>query len=467
MASNQRAESQRLWEEAKKYLIQMLQPGNPRGFAHGIKRSSLNHRSAFANVDQGLSFQSSRMPSDAEITAFAEQNPAYQAAVRREKRRGQQAQQAQQGPQDNQTLPVEPGNMPGGSSGFAAGPEGNLATQALSQAVNYQNQANAFNEARYSQLLGEQGALRDRRQERAANWGTAATADIDERLQDALSNAAANAADRGLANTNVVDAYRMRASRDSAREAQRVSEMRDSRMNEYDAQDTAGLLGFIERRTDQGPDMNQLMGLLQQYGAGGGGLPGGQVPGGAVAGAAGGPQGAAKAISGSGGGGGGQVPYALPAPRGAAMPMFVNGNPLQMANQFFAGRGPQVGVVSNRKPQRRPKGKSKSKLQASGGGITSNSHPVGLAANVAGLAYNAGPGLRQAIGSGVFNAGNAALGAQRAMSDYYDAQISPLEKTNPAFYRKNIKGARAVYGAIDDAILPLWDAGRYIAGINQ
>lgn len=128
------------------------------------------------------------------------------------------------------------------------------------------NEANAANLARYDEGKGELSTLRDRNQGRVENWGKAASEDIDERMREALGDASANLAARGLGNSNILDAFRLRAARDTAREQQRVSEMRDSRASQYDTNDTNNLVGFIERRNDIAPDYGQLIGLADRIG---------------------------------------------------------------------------------------------------------------------------------------------------------------------------------------------------------
>lgn len=316
--------------KARDHLIQSLQPGNPRGFAHGISRSNLNHRSPFSNPNQGLALQSGRMPTDADVRAFIEQqggNPYEQKLTKF--RRGEQI--AAQKP--------EPGNMPGGSSGAALPASGPAAVDPMASfnalfadAQAQEDRANANNEIRYGQLLQENGALRDRRQASVQNWGIAAQQDIDERMQESLSDAAANFENRGLANTNVMDSFRLRAARDTAREQQRVSEMRDQRANEYDAQDTANIAGILERRTDNGPDTQNLLQMALQYGLAN------QGKGFVGEGAAGPSQGPVAPVSGGRKAkkskGAGYQGFAVRAGQGTTAPMWLNGTPLQVADNW-------------------------------------------------------------------------------------------------------------------------------------
>ncbi len=128
------------------------------------------------------------------------------------------------------------------------------------------NEANAANIARYDEGKGELSTLRDRNQSRVQNWGTAAAADVQEQMKEALGNLSASLASRGLANSNILPAFQERNARDTARELQRISEMRDTRASQYDTQDTNNLVGFVERRNDIAPDYGQLIGIADKIG---------------------------------------------------------------------------------------------------------------------------------------------------------------------------------------------------------
>ena len=333
------AEAQRLWERARDQLIQTLQPGNPRAFAQGINRSSLNHRSPYSNPNQGLSFASGRMPTPAEITAFAQQQPEYRRAIARLRNSGGSG-----------------GGQSSGGGGAASGAAGapGAPLQPSAQMVAYNNwlqqqqegydESKAANEGRYNEGKGELTGTRDFRQEKYANFGEAAQQDIESDMQEALSNARANAAARGLSNSNVTDAYALRAARNATREKQRVREMRDSRMADAYAQDTGNLVGFIERREDPYPDMNQAMQIGIQ-----------------LAGSEADRQASADRLAAMermyrGAGDRGRSDYSLPpipGPQGGVSPIFLNGTPVQQAQMMLGNRGPMLAYTSNRYPTRR------------------------------------------------------------------------------------------------------------------
>lgn len=131
------------------------------------------------------------------------------------------------------------------------------------------DEANKANIKRYDEGHGELSDLRSRNQGRVQNWGVAATADLDERMQEALGAQKASLASHGLDSSTILPAFQGRVARDTAREAQRISEMRDSRASQYDTNDTNNLVGFVERRNDVAPDYGQLINLATQYGQSG------------------------------------------------------------------------------------------------------------------------------------------------------------------------------------------------------
>lgn len=326
------AKRQRIWQQARNYLIQTLSVGNANYSHSGIPNSSLMNRGPYAQPEQGLNLPFGRMPSDADITKFVQSQPAFQNLERKwAKQQGGGKQKA--APEAsaanlqsaNQTDPMALFNQL-----FAA-----------SQAA--QDQAKYENLYRYYEGKGELGSLRDRNQERVGNWGYAAQADIDERLQEQLGNTKANLAARGMSNSSIGDAFAARAARDTAREQQRVSEMRDSRMAEYDSNDTNNLVGFIERRNDVGPDYTGLMSQAMSYAQAEANRQAQEQMNAQML----------AAYRGNGGRGRSNVRLpVLPGPQGGVYPMFLNGSPGQMASAMMSP-GNWGGISSNRYPTRR------------------------------------------------------------------------------------------------------------------
>ena len=439
-------QAQRLWEQARNYLTQTLQPGNPRAFAQGLNRANLNQRSPYANPNQGQSFQAGRMPTPAEITQFVQQQPEYQAIMRKMK-----------GGASGGNGGGSP--MPSPSTAGYGPPTGQAAASNPSDAMALYNkwmegrtadykEAKAANEGRYAEGKGELGGVRDFRQQLYANFGQAAQQDIDERLSETAKSLRAKAAARGLANSNEPDAYILRASRDAAREQQRVREARDSRLADAYAQDTGNLVGFIERRQDPYPDMNQAFQIGVQ-------LSGAEADRQAQAARTAALE---KAISGTGGRGASDVRLPpIPGPQGGVSPMFMGANPYQAAQMFFGqGATMQPGIGSNRYPTPRgyapPQAPQGPQPQASGGGITSNSHPVGMAANLAGLAYNAKPWFAEAAD----NVGNLFYYGLGDKLRSYDGRNLPTNtvETHPKAYE--------LLNGIEKAGQGMWKAAEYL-----
>jgi len=141
----------------------------------------------------------------------------------------------------------------------------------LEDAQSQYDKANAANESRYTEILGDLRDNKTRNLDRVANYGVAASADLDERAAEVLGGIRANLSARGLGNSTVFDSFRQRNSRDLAREQQRLSEQVDSRTAEYDTKATNDIAAFMEKRTDQAPDYGQIAGLAQQFGLSGDG----------------------------------------------------------------------------------------------------------------------------------------------------------------------------------------------------
>lgn len=156
-----------------------------------------------------------------------------------------------------------------------------LMLAAAQEADNKLAEANAANQARYDQGLGELGDLRSRNSERVQNFGKAAKADLEERFSQNLANVTANLSSRGLGNSTILPAFEAKNARDLAREQQRLSEMVDDRASRYDTSDTNNLVGFVERRDDIGPDLSAINELALRMGQsgmmGGGDFMGGEA----------------------------------------------------------------------------------------------------------------------------------------------------------------------------------------------
>lgn len=214
---------------------------------------------------QGFNFRRGVMPSDTEINRYldslAPQRPLRFNGQRPAPMVGNRAGFGRQadGAAEAARMAQEDGAKPGTS----------LFDQLVASYKSKIDEANAANIKRYDEIHKELSDLRTRNQDRVKNWGFAAQADIDERMQTALGNQRAELAARGLSNSSILPAFEGQVAQRTAREQQRVSEMRDSRASEYDSKDTNALVGAVERREDVAPDYNNLIQLAMQYGRSG------------------------------------------------------------------------------------------------------------------------------------------------------------------------------------------------------
>lgn len=131
------------------------------------------------------------------------------------------------------------------------------------------DEANAANEARYGEAKGLLEELRTRNQDRVDSFGRSAQADIEERVAENLGDVRAELSGRGLANSNILPAFMMRAERDKMRELNRIDEARDARAADYDSRDTGNIARLIESRNDIAPDYSMLADLALKYGQSG------------------------------------------------------------------------------------------------------------------------------------------------------------------------------------------------------
>ena len=141
--------------------------------------------------------------------------------------------------------------------------------------------ANAANEQRYQQILGGYDALAKRSAGYLKNAGKAERKDIQRRYRAMGSDVYQTLVNRGFANSSLLGTMQQGVQREmtdeQARIAQRVAEQKLA----ADMAISQGRFGVMERRTDSGPDTNQMLQLAQgagRYGMGMGGYAGG-VPG--------------------------------------------------------------------------------------------------------------------------------------------------------------------------------------------
>ena len=133
------------------------------------------------------------------------------------------------------------------------------------------DEANAANEYRYQQGLGELGTLRDRGLNDVANWGQYEGEVTKEQYDSALQDQLQMLTDRGLGNDTISAAFKGKNARDKRLALQNLSERVSDRTAQYDKGYTNDMVGFIERRNDVAPDMRELYALAEKYGQSGNG----------------------------------------------------------------------------------------------------------------------------------------------------------------------------------------------------
>jgi hypothetical protein len=251
-----------------------------------------------------------REPSDADIRRFMKMHTTRSA----EKAQGRSAQAA------GATAPA-PG--PGGTQSA-------ILAKLLADQKAKLDESNRQNQFRYDQGLGELSTLRDRNQQRVGNWGHLREMQNREQADANLKAVEANLANRGLGNSTLTDAFRLRNERDLSMLNQDVSERRDDRMSRYDTSDTGSLVGFVERRNDIPPNEQSFLELARELGKAQA-MEASQALTGAMRG-------------GGAGGAGGAPPRQLAGPGGlsasAAMRMqqgMQGANPLGAAMNYFGG----------------------------------------------------------------------------------------------------------------------------------
>ena len=362
------------------------------------------------------------------------------------------------GPAPRQAQPAA--TMPVGVQAAPAAPAGSsMLEKLIADSQEKEDEANQQNQLRYDQVLNNQNQLYGRTMGEVDNWGNVQKQLNDEKAAETLSAIKADMAARGIANSNVTPAFQQRNSRDLALTQQDLSERKSARRIGYDTALTQDRNAFIERRNDVGPDQNALMQLALQYGQSGNGT--GTLP--------------AQA---------GQQKPAPPknpryrpsqgAPVGGMSAMQAMMMAKQMQGDFMGNLGgamgsmglgqihsmgmPSASYESNRYPTKRSKEEyaaMQDRKMSQGGGITGNSHPVGMAANAAGLAYNAWPGMQKKVGTGIADFGEGLWNAARALDGY-------ASKIDPWAQDPNAAGAKKVMGGINALGDAAFNAGEWL-----
>lgn len=156
----------------------------------------------------------------------------------------------------------------GGGAGAVAG--------AYDQA---QIDATNANEQRYRDILSGYGSAFDRQTANVAQAGQVQSAALNRQFDNLQSKNLQDATSRGLAGSTLLPSMR-RGTENSRAQAQNelADQVRQQQLG-VDQQATQATLGFMERRDDNSPDLNQALALAQAMGQGGDGSGGtGSVP---------------------------------------------------------------------------------------------------------------------------------------------------------------------------------------------
>lgn len=137
------------------------------------------------------------------------------------------------------------------------------------------DKANAANESRYKQIMGGYDDLRDRVMGDLEGVGAQERSDINRQYRGMAANAYQTMVNRGFANSTIPHTMRYGIERERSAAMGRLNDRLSQQRANYDSRLTEGKMGVMERRTDQGPDINQLMALSQALGRGGYGGGGG------------------------------------------------------------------------------------------------------------------------------------------------------------------------------------------------
>lgn len=435
--------AQQFYNEAKRHLMMLAGvngsrpqrgyfPG--RGSTAGGMAPDNQMRPGTFNVKFG------QAPSDADVQAFIRSmggNPYANGAQGRSPERS---------------------NSTPSAGGTAPAPAGGESIRALIErlAGDYkaqQDAANAANEARYQEVKGSNADLYNRVMGEVDNWGGVQSQLNQEKAKESINNIRANLASRGLTDSTIGEAFAARNARDLALTQQDLSERKSDRRVGYDVNLTNNANNFIERRTDKGPDNSALLALSSRLGEAEAYQKGMQQA------AAMNRQSRPEQQQPQYMGGGGVSPeYAsmlatqmqnnFMGQLGGAMGQMIPymGGPAYSSSSYPVKRTPEeYAAMRARQPN----------YQSKNGGITSNSHPVGMAANMAGLAYNSWPGMQKKVGTAIADFGEGLWNASSALDGY-------ANKIDPWAQDPNAAGAKKVMGGINALGDAAFNAGEWL-----
>jgi len=129
-------------------------------------------------------------------------------------------------------------------------------------------EAKDANLARYDEGHGELSRLRDRTMYNISNFGDTAREDLRESYEQQLGNTLKDLQRQGFSSSSSGMAETIDNQRDLERAERQLSEQIMQNTANYDQRLTNNLVGFVERRDDTGPDLNQIYQMAKDYGLG-------------------------------------------------------------------------------------------------------------------------------------------------------------------------------------------------------
>ncbi len=163
----------------------------------------------------------------------------------------------------------------GGGVGGGRVQAGGGGTDLASQFQSQLDRANQANEARYQDILGGYQSRYERGLGMLAGLGQQEGRDVNELYDNQAAQMQQNLIGRGLGNSTVLDTMRMGNERERNADLGRLNDRVRQQAMSQDANLSGDTLQFMERKNENGPQMQLLAQLAQQLGQGGGGGGGG------------------------------------------------------------------------------------------------------------------------------------------------------------------------------------------------
>ncbi len=160
---------------------------------------------------------------------------------------------------------------PLGTSTYGVGSSlgGSMVDQYLAGIKSQYGMANMANEQRYKQVLDSKNSLMGNVEQHLDSWGETRRKLNEERSAETLGDINANLSSRGLGNSTRGGAFQERNARDLDFLQQDLAERKDIREVNYMTGLTQDRDAFVERRTDEVPDVGAAMQLAAQMGESG------------------------------------------------------------------------------------------------------------------------------------------------------------------------------------------------------